>query len=805
MSDSDSDFKEDDNLSGGDSPRMIKRFKKNKKNGSSISSMSESVKKDQEYHNVEDENYSASQSDSSYKKGEKRSTKKFTKKKRNRDKKKKKRNAHKGFDYLDMQAEEDEDEDSVDGEITNEQQKKLMDQYDRNKQQNNVGINRMNDLNEDELINRYKEIDYPLDYLDPKDEIEHHALQPSISDPKLWMIKCKIGKERESVDTLFHKYFYYNKERDPTKIKILSVASFDSLKGYIYIEAYKEANVREAVMGVSTVRENTIKIVPINEMTSVFGFDKLQKIDIKPKQWVRMKSGMYEGDLAQVINIEDPINKIHIRIIPRISDQTNEPSMKGENIGDYNKKIKKNIKPRQKLFNQTHYSNIEKKTSALFGDYITWNKQMFKEGFLIKVVKAKSLLTESIVPKIEELKIFDLSRFNREDNEDNFNMTDLDYLSNTIQSTEINKKNKFAKGDRVRIIKGGLNSITGKVITHVDKTVQLVPNVEGMGEEILEFPEDYLVKEFLPGEIVQVVNGPNIGKQGCIVKIEENGDTAIIFSESTKSHYKVSCSDIVSSTQLPFETEQNSNFKIGDLVKINNTNLICYVLDVSKYSLKLIDTRNEIKTSSIRDVFRLTSNRINGIDSKKNPISKDDTVKVIAGAFKGVKGIIKSIYKYFVFLHNNEYISSNGMIVDVCENVEILGSELLIDNEGTRGKVNQKFIPENIRNLIGKTVKIILGVWKGYYGIVKDVTDKLASIELSSKTKTVRVELNMIQDMQNDNAFSNRYDNVTPRAMIQPKTPAYYPQSPHPNNAQSPKWNPNATRKYYNHVFNYSL
>ena len=50
-------------------------------------------------------------------------------------------------------------------------------------------------------------------------------------------------------------------------------------------------------------------------MTQVFNYDKIQKVDLKPKQWVRIKTGLYEGDLGQVVHVEDPINKIYIRLI----------------------------------------------------------------------------------------------------------------------------------------------------------------------------------------------------------------------------------------------------------------------------------------------------------------------------------------------------------------------------------------------------------------------------------------------------------------------------------------------------------
>ena len=33
--------------------------------------------------------------------------------------------------------------------------------------------------------------------------------RPKSSDPKLWLIKCKVGDEKEILANLYHKYFYF--------------------------------------------------------------------------------------------------------------------------------------------------------------------------------------------------------------------------------------------------------------------------------------------------------------------------------------------------------------------------------------------------------------------------------------------------------------------------------------------------------------------------------------------------------------------------------------------------------------------
>jgi transcription elongation factor len=132
-----------------------------------------------------------------------------------------------------------------------------------------------------------------------------------------------------------------------------------------------------------------------------------------------------------------------------------------------------------------------------------------------------------------------------------------------------------------------------------------------------------------------------------------------------------------------------------------------------------------------------------------------------------------------------------------------MGSELLADVYNTAGgKVNIKRIPEQLRILIGNLVKIIKGNWKGYIGTLKKVTDKNASVELSSKNKIITVDLSFIQDLKEGTAsnVSNINQSImsTPRSHSGIKTPAYYPQTPAYNNPTSPKWNPSSTRKFLN-------
>jgi len=112
-----------------------------------------------------------------------------------------------------------------------------------------------------------------------------------------------------------------------SELQIRSAIALDHLKNYIYIEADKEAHVREvrsnelycivlnlipfgilnlrvldhfqAIKGMRNIFGAKITLVPIKEMTDVLSVES-KAIDLSRDTWVRMKMGTYKGDLAKV-------------------------------------------------------------------------------------------------------------------------------------------------------------------------------------------------------------------------------------------------------------------------------------------------------------------------------------------------------------------------------------------------------------------------------------------------------------------------------------------------------------------------
>lgn len=155
--------------------------------------------------------------ESSYKKKKKNNKSQLKKKRKREDKRKDKKTKKKNnkSDLIDIEASDDEDEeeevDDGDAEITVQEQNKILSQYEKFNRSSyqKEKMKMFYDRPEEEIAESYEKMernDEEFEYAS-RDDLTQQAKQPSIKDPKLWLVKCKIGKEKESVQSLYHKYF----------------------------------------------------------------------------------------------------------------------------------------------------------------------------------------------------------------------------------------------------------------------------------------------------------------------------------------------------------------------------------------------------------------------------------------------------------------------------------------------------------------------------------------------------------------------------------------------------------------------
>jgi transcription elongation factor SPT5 len=99
-------------------------------------------------------------------------------------------------------------------------------------------------------------------------------------------------------------------------LEILSATCADNVEGYIFVEAFRKNCVVEAIQGLNFCL-GRIEILSLNEMTKIYESPSSKQKLPNEKEWVRIKSGLYDKDLGIVEKIISD-DKVWVKLIPRV-------------------------------------------------------------------------------------------------------------------------------------------------------------------------------------------------------------------------------------------------------------------------------------------------------------------------------------------------------------------------------------------------------------------------------------------------------------------------------------------------------
>ena len=159
----------------------------------------------------------------------------------------------------------------------------------------------------------------------------------------------------------------------------------EHVKGYVYIEAFKQTHVKQVIDGITALRigQYNQQMVPIKEMTDVLRVVK-EQTGLKTKQWVRLKRGIFKDDLAQVDYVNMAQNQVHLKLLPRIDYSRLRGALRTAG-SDSDKKKKK--RPMAKLFDPEKIRSIGGEITN-DGDFLVFEGNRFsRKGYLYKVRK----------------------------------------------------------------------------------------------------------------------------------------------------------------------------------------------------------------------------------------------------------------------------------------------------------------------------------------------------------------------------------------------------------------------------------
>ncbi|PAN08467.1 hypothetical protein PAHAL_1G415200 [Panicum hallii] len=595
------------------------------------------------------------------------------------------------------------------------------------------------------------------DYVEEVTEVEQQALLPSVKDPKLWMVKCAIGHERETAVCLMQKFI------DRSDLQIKTVVALEHLKNFIYIEAEKEAHVKEACKGLRNIIASAkIILVPIREMADVLSVES-KSVDLSRDSWVRMKLGVYKGDLAKVVDVDNVRQRVTVKLIPRIDLQALANKLDGNEVAK-----KKSFVTPPKFFSvdeaREMHIRVDRRRNRDSGEYFdVVGSLMFKDGFLYKTFSMKSIRTQNIQPSFDELE-----KFKRPCDDLNEDVASLSTLFSD------RKKGHFMKGDAVIVIKGDLRNLKGSVEKVEDGTVHIQPKLPGL-PRTLAFSEKDLCKYFNPGDHVKVVSGVQEGATGMVVKVERH--VLIILSDTTKEHIRVFADHVVESSEVTTGITRIGDYELHDLVLLNNLSfgIIIRVESEAFQILKGVPDKPELVLVKLREVKSKLDRRTSAKDRSNNIVSTKDIVRVVEGACKGKQGPVQHIHRGILFIYDRHHLEHSGFICAKSQSCLLVGGSASSHCGNAMDTADPNFrafsYPARISQspgrlppraggrfggrggggrghdaLVNRSIKIKSGPYKGYRGRVKEVTGALVRIELDSLMKIVTVKREDIGD-----------------------------------------------------------
>ncbi|KWU44835.1 transcription elongation factor Spt5 [Rhodotorula sp. JG-1b] len=605
-----------------------------------------------------------------------------------------------------------------------------------------------------ELNQRYRRNKYTTD--GAEDWAPKAMLMPSEKDPRIWGIKCKTGRERDLILSISRKAVALEAADNGIPLAIISAFQRDSLKGFIYIEARSEQDVRTAVHGLVGLYmngPNGIFLVDVEEMPDLLR-TKQKRVDLQPGGWVRFKRGKYAGDLAQILAPSENGDEIAVKFIPRIDLAPKDDAL---GVGPDGRKRKKGatmplaFRPPQRLFNAEEIAKIYgQKEVQKRGNVLIFKGDEYHDGFCEKDVRVSSLNVEDVTPTIDEL-----TRFQGDAAAEAGGALDLSQIADAARTLS---KTILQPGDHVDIFEGDQKGVYGTVDSVTNEVVVVTPHADlDLEGTKIEVPARSVRKRFKEGDHVKVMQGANADETGLVVKVE--GDVVTFLSDLSSTEVSVFAKDVREAAEVGSGINVIAGYELHDLVQLD-PQTAGVIIKMERDQFRVLD-----QTGSVR---ALKPNQLSGKVQTRFAVATDKDgfdIKPGENNNSGIerRGKVLHVYRsMFAFLHSRDITENGGVFVSYARNLESTaprpnkpsgGMGMNPDRLNMMGggpAVPKVQVATGVQmgrdHRINRRVAITRGTYKGNHGVIKDVTGNSARVELHSISKTVTVSIETLKE-----------------------------------------------------------
>ena len=383
-------------------------------------------------------------------------------------------------------------------------------------------------------------------------KVPKRLLLPSVDDPSIWGVRVKPGKEREVVFAITKRLEERARVGKPDLIaSAFERAGTGVMAGYVYVEAKRQADVLPAVEGLlHCFPHSKTVLVPIKEMPDLLRVKKSEQLE--QGGYVRIKrGGRYQGDVAQIDNIESNGLEVTLRIIPRLDYGLNEdanaavaaPIANGTATDGKRKRpqaVNAASRPPQRLFSDSdakkkHGRYLTPLSTFGSGKKFQYYGDMYTDGFLLKDFKIQHLQTEGVNPTLEEVTKFAASA------QDGHEELDLSALAASLKKSAA--QDSYLPGDAVEVYEGEQAGVEGRAKAVRGDIVTLEVEAGELRGQTVDVPTKGLRKRFREGDHVKVIGGSSYRDEvGMVVRIAQ--DRVTLLSDMSMQEITVFSKDL---------------------------------------------------------------------------------------------------------------------------------------------------------------------------------------------------------------------------------------------------------------------
>ncbi len=611
------------------------------------------------------------------------------------------------------------------------------------------------------------------------------AQLPSVSDPKLWMVKVKPGEELEICIAIFNKFVSKYHEKHPMAI----FSAVSTSKEHIFVEAYRMDAVKAALTGIDNVyawKPGSIKMLPIDQMTTALNVTQQIK-KFARNDWVRINRGAYKGDLAQVVDVSESGAQVVLKAIPRLDLAM--LSMSEEKRKEFKARGRTRRRPPQKKFLADEVIDALSESGAKGAVDTQQHKRLgitghtfrgnfYADGFLFREWRAAYVETDGPPPTLEELQAFKSSSGGAASADAGLQESLAAELT-AAAKRQGGETSLLVPGDNVYVAEGELQGLEGVVVavssdgSSFKMTLSKALQEElGMTEHI-EMRRAEAIKMFFVGDHVKVVAGMHAGATGTVLHTtpatDENGGhyTAVVMLDSNSSQVSVWFSDLRVTTEVTSDTTQLEGYRKFDLVDVptpaGGMKQAGIVTSIGHRTLHLLLNNGEtldLPVHRARGNLTQRSKRQSASDSSYADIGVGDRVKVLQGVHRNMEGTIKHVFGNVLFLHSTTHTNHSGCFVVKAKQTLLAGQRTAGPKAGlgavagvaaagsgagvagARSQRSRDLVDDEYK---GKTVKVLRGVKRGQVGMVKSTVGDTVRVFLQADMKLYTTTRNNIK------------------------------------------------------------